>query len=80
MTDYQVAEYMELSLDGTSHAALLARPGSGVVFDSRRKRWVPETRQGDSEMYIALRNSVNITADFAKPFRCHLSSHVPRTR
>lgn len=39
---YEVAEYMVASLDGTTHPALLARPGSGIVFDGKKKRWALE--------------------------------------
>ncbi|KAL9088211.1 MAG: hypothetical protein Q9165_006338 [Trypethelium subeluteriae] len=43
MADHsEVAEYMVTSLDGTRHPALLARPGSGIVFDGQKKRWVLE--------------------------------------
>ena len=50
MTDYEVAEYMVSSLDGTRHAALLARPGSGVVFNGQQNRWIPEPSQGAHKM------------------------------
>ena len=41
LLDYDVAEYMT-KLDGKLHPALLARPGSGIIFDGVRKRWVLE--------------------------------------
>jgi hypothetical protein len=41
MTEYEVAEFM-VKLDGTSHPAMLARPGSGVRFDGIKRRWVRE--------------------------------------
>jgi hypothetical protein len=42
MADSEVAEYMVRSLSGNLHPALLARPGSGIIFDGVRKRWVLE--------------------------------------
>ncbi|KAI9659891.1 MAG: hypothetical protein M1821_001243 [Bathelium mastoideum] len=42
MDHSEVAEYMVTSLDGTTHPALLARPGSGIVFDGKQKRWLLE--------------------------------------
>jgi len=51
MTDYEVAEYMVASLAGQSHPALLARPGSGIIFDGVRKRWVLEADGTDCTMY-----------------------------
>lgn len=38
----EVAEYMVASLDGANHPAVLARPGSGIVFNGQRKRWALE--------------------------------------
>ena len=51
MTEHcEVAEYMVTSLDGTTHPALLARPGSGVVFDGKQKRWLLEADNAASAM------------------------------
>jgi hypothetical protein len=51
MADYEVAEYMVTSLAGQYHPALLARPGSGIVFDGVRKRWILEADGTDCAMY-----------------------------
>jgi hypothetical protein len=51
MTEYEVAEYMVSSLAGTSHPALLARPGTGIIFDGTRKRWVLEADGTECALY-----------------------------
>ena len=53
MASYEVAEYMVAKLDGQCHPALLARPGSGIIFDGVRKCWVLEADGTDCGMYDA---------------------------
>ncbi|ORY18243.1 hypothetical protein BCR34DRAFT_596466 [Clohesyomyces aquaticus] len=50
MTEFDVAEYVVASLDGTQHPALQARPGSGIVFDSKKKKWRLESQESDNEI------------------------------
>jgi hypothetical protein len=50
MADYEVAEYMVRSLSGNLHPALLARPGSGIVFDGVKRKWVLEADGSECTM------------------------------
>lgn len=52
MVENEAAEYMVASLAGQYHPALLARPGSGVIFDGARKRWILESDGTDCDMYV----------------------------
>lgn len=54
MADYEVAEYMVRSLSGNLHPALFARPGSGIVFDGVKKKWILEADGTECTMYGAL--------------------------
>lgn len=40
-SNFEVAEYMVRSLDGTDHRALFAIPGSGIVY--QKNGWTIET-------------------------------------
>jgi hypothetical protein len=40
VVEYEVAEHMATLLKGKLHPALMARQGSGIIFNGVRKRWV----------------------------------------
>lgn len=42
MIEYEVAEFI-VKLDGITHPTMLGRPGTGIIFNGKQKRWVHES-------------------------------------
>lgn len=63
MVEHEVSEYMVTSLAGQYHPALLARAGSGIIFDGVRKRWVLESDGTACDMYADCGDVAGLYAD-----------------